>query len=48
MKTAITFVAPSVDPTTQSVLAKAVLDGADGLRHDQYVRVRLVWRASRA
>ena len=45
---AITFIAPSVDPTTQSVLAKAALDRPDGLRHDQYVRARVVWRSSRA
>ncbi len=44
----ITFVAPSVDRATQSVLAKAALDRADGLRHDQFVRVRLVWRGDRA
>ncbi len=44
---AITFIAPSVDPTTQSVLAKAALDRADGLRHDQYVRARVVWRSTR-
>lgn len=45
-ETAISFVAPSVDPATQSVLAKAALDRPDGLRHDQYVRVRLVWRST--
>ncbi len=44
---AVTFVAPSVDPATQSVLAKAALDRPDGLRNAQYVRVRLVWSASR-
>lgn len=41
----VTFVAPSVDPATQSVLAKAALDSAGGLRNDQYVRARIVWRA---
>ncbi|MGE0814859.1 MAG: efflux RND transporter periplasmic adaptor subunit [Vicinamibacterales bacterium] len=45
---AITFVAPSVDPATQSVLAKAALDRADGLRNDQFVRARIVWRADDA
>jgi len=45
-ETAISFVAPSVDPATQSVLAKASLDRPDGLRHDEYVRVRLVWRST--
>lgn len=44
---AITFIAPSVDPTTQSVLTKAALDRPDGLRHDQYVRARVVWRSTR-
>ena len=41
---AVTFIAPSVDPATQSVLAKAALDRPDGLRNDQYVRARVVWR----
>lgn len=41
----VTFVAPSVDPATQSVLAKAALDAPGGLRNDQYVRARIVWRA---
>lgn len=44
---AVTFIAPSVDPATQSVLAKAALDRPDGLRHDQYVRVQIVWRSAR-
>lgn len=42
----ITFVAPSVDPMTQSVLAKAELDRPDGLRNDQFVRARIVWRTT--
>lgn len=42
----ITFVAPSVDPMTQSVLAKAELDRPDGLRNDQFVRARVVWRTT--
>lgn len=42
----VTFVAPSVDPATQSVLAKAALDRPGGLRNDQYVRARVVWRES--
>ena len=44
--TKITFIAPSVDPATQSVLAKAALDRPEGLRNDQFVRARIVWRAS--
>ena len=43
----VTFIAPSVDPATQSVLAKAELDRPDGLRNDQYVRARIIWRSSR-
>jgi len=44
---AVTFIATSVDPTTQSVLTKAALDRPDGLRNDQYVRARIVWRSTR-
>lgn len=44
--TKITFIAPSVDPATQSVLAKAALDRPEGLRNDQFVRARIVWRAA--
>lgn len=44
--TTITFVAPSVDPATQSVLAKAALDTPGDLRNDQFVRARIVWRSS--
>jgi multidrug efflux pump subunit AcrA (membrane-fusion protein) len=43
----VSFIAPSVDPATQSVLAKAALDAPDGLRNDQYVRARIVWRSTR-
>jgi RND family efflux transporter MFP subunit len=39
----LSFVSPSVDPGTQSVLAKARLGAALGLRTDQFVRVRVVW-----
>ncbi len=44
--TKITFVAPSVDPATQSVLAKAALDTPGDLRNDQFVRARIVWRSA--
>ena len=44
--TAISFIAPSVDPATQSVLAKAALARTEGLRNDQFVRARIVWRAA--
>jgi len=46
--TELTFVAPSVDPATQSVLAKAALDRPGGLRNDQFVRARIVWRSADA
>lgn len=42
----ITFVAPRVDPETQTVLAKALLKEAPpALRVQQYVKVRVVWRS---
>lgn len=41
--TRLTFVAPAVDPGTQSVLTKAQLDEPFGLRPDQFVRARVVW-----
>jgi RND family efflux transporter MFP subunit len=46
MTTTITFVAPSVDPQTQSVLAKAALAEPGGFRTDQFVRARVVWRSA--
>jgi len=39
----LSFVAPSVDPGTQSVLAKASIDAGNGFRTDQFVRARMVW-----
>lgn len=39
----LTFVSPAVDPATQSVLAKATLASARGLRTEQFVRTRIVW-----
>ena len=39
----LSFVSPSVDAGTQSVLVKARLEAAHGLRTDQFVRVRMVW-----
>ena len=40
----ITFVSPTVDTSTQSVLAKAQLvDGRGEFRSDQFVRARVVW-----
>ena len=40
----ITFVSPTVDTSTQSVLAKAALvEGRGQFRSDQFVRARIVW-----
>ena len=39
----LSFVSPSVDGATQSVLAKATLEKAEGLRTEQFVRARVVW-----
>jgi RND family efflux transporter MFP subunit len=39
----LSYVSASVDGTTQSVLAKATLEKAAGLRTEQFVRARIVW-----
>jgi RND family efflux transporter MFP subunit len=39
----LSFVSASVDPATQSVLAKATLEGGFGVRTEQFVRARVVW-----
>jgi RND family efflux transporter MFP subunit len=39
----VTFVSPSVDAATQSVLAKAALAQPGNFRTDQFVRARIVW-----
>lgn len=39
----ITFVDPTVDDTTQTVLVKAAVSATKGLRTDQFVRTRIVW-----
>jgi RND family efflux transporter MFP subunit len=41
--TTISFVSPSVDAGTQSVLAKALLPDAGTFRTEQFVRVQVVW-----
>jgi len=42
----ITFVSPTVDDATQTILAKATLvEGRGRFRADQFIRVRLVWSA---
>lgn len=43
-QTAINFISPQVDDTTQSVLAKAPLDAGQGFRTEQFVRAQVVWR----
>jgi RND family efflux transporter MFP subunit len=46
--TKVNFVAPSVDPSTQSVLVKAPIGQGMALRPDQFVRARIVWAADPA
>jgi len=42
---ALTFVAPRVDPATQTVLAKSLLRAAPpSVRVQQFVRTRIIWR----
>lgn len=43
LETKISFVSPSVEPATQSVLVKAALPDDSALRSDQFVRVQVVW-----
>lgn len=41
----VTFISPTVEDATQTVLAKAtVADGRGRFRADQFVRVRMIWR----
>jgi RND family efflux transporter MFP subunit len=43
----ISFVAPRVDPSTQTVLAKALLKNAPpSVRVQQFVKVRVIWRSA--
>ncbi len=42
----VTFVSPSVDDTTQTVLVKAAVTKLKNLRTDQFVRTKLVWSTS--
>jgi len=39
----ISFIAPDVDPSTQSVQARATFSNAGTLRTQQFVRVRVIW-----
>lgn len=44
---AITFVSPRVDPDTQAVLAKVVLENAPpSMRDRQFIRARVIWSTS--
>jgi RND family efflux transporter MFP subunit len=42
----ITFVAPSVDDRTQTILAKAALPSSAKWRPDQVIRARVVWKSA--
>ena len=44
----VSFISPSVDPATQTVLIKALFENTGGLRYSQYVRVRLVYGQRKA
>lgn len=40
----ISFIAPNIDPQSQSILVKASFDNSSGsLRTDQYVQARIIW-----
>jgi RND family efflux transporter MFP subunit len=43
-ETRIAFVSPQVDDRTQSILVKAPVPQGKGLRTEQFVRARVVWR----
>ena len=47
-KTAVYFVSPQVDNTTQSILAKAPVSPGVGLRNQQIVNARVTWDTSSA
>jgi RND family efflux transporter MFP subunit len=44
--TTVSFISPSVDDQTQSVLVKGRLTGTGALRSSQFVRARIVWRTT--
>ena len=44
--TIVSFVAPSVDPATQTVLAKGLVANPGSLRANQFVRAQIVWKTS--
>lgn len=43
-KTTVSFIGPTVDASTQSVLVKGTLAGGPALRSQQNVRARIIWR----
>ncbi|EKQ70877.1 RND family efflux transporter, MFP subunit [Leptolyngbyaceae cyanobacterium JSC-12] len=43
----ISFIAPTVDPSTQSVQAKAIFPNSGNFRTSQFVRARVVWDTGR-
>ena len=42
----LSFIAPSVEEDTQTILAKATVTRAGQFRNDQFVRARIVWSSS--
>jgi RND family efflux transporter MFP subunit len=45
--TTVSFISPSVDEATQSILVKGTVQNPDGsLRSSQFVRARIVWRTA--
>lgn len=40
----ISFIAPDVDPTTQSIQAKATFENLQNLRTSQFIRARVIWK----
>ena len=44
----VSFISPTVDASTQTVLLKAIFENTANLRYSQYVRVRLVYGQQRA
>lgn len=45
-QTTISYISPSVDPATQSILVKGRLTGDGALRSAQFVQARIVWRTT--
>ena len=43
-RTTITFVSPQVEDEMQTILVKGRVEGAAGLRPDQFIRARVIWQ----